>query len=119
MEIFNTIQRQEKALSPNMRFMMPEKKLFFTHCEVTFAFYRPKERTVARYLRAANIRHTDLAVFGKVYIAGTKMLFIFMDLGYCGITNDGTVTRLGHRIARLAPRGRCVYTSYRSSSAEQ
>lgn len=104
-------------MSPNMRFMMPIKKLFHTHGDVTFAFYRPKESTVDRYLRAANVRHCDFAVLGKVYIAGTKMLLLFMDLAYCGITSDGTIFKLGARIARLSQRGRQVYI-YRSSGSD-
>ncbi|QHG62680.1 hypothetical protein [Cetacean poxvirus 1] len=102
MTILSTLRYLDSIAYNNAYSILPKTKIIFEHHKILFTIYKPKEKTVQKYLSAACISHNDLTVIGKIIISDIKLLFIYMDLCYHGITSNGSIYKLGNKIDNLS-----------------
>ena len=117
METFHMLRSMERKFYADLALALPAHKSAFEHRDMLFIFYAPKAATVARYLAAADVCHSDMTVLGKLHIGGRKLLLVHMDLFYYGLSRAGAMYRLGRSIARLSLDSRKVYAHISAESA--
>ncbi|AST09545.1 hypothetical protein NY_014-144 [NY_014 poxvirus] len=101
MSILNTIRFLEKTSFYTKRRLFKEKT-YLTHKKWEFVFYEPKVSTIRRYLEIGGINHNDFVILGKATYNGVKMLFIYMNLAYYGVSKVGSIYKLGSTIDKLS-----------------
>ncbi|QGN68132.1 hypothetical protein EMCLV134R [Equine molluscum contagiosum-like virus] len=117
MDVFNNLRALENKFYADLSSAVPAEKTPLEHRGMRFVFYTPKPETVARYLEAARVPHADLAVLGKLHLGGHKLLLVYMDLSYYGLSILGDIYLLGSSIANLSLCRRKVY-AYSSPGTE-
>ncbi|AEN03725.1 hypothetical protein YKV136 [Yokapox virus] len=101
MSVLNIIRFLEKTSFYTKKRIFKDKT-FLDHKNWSFVFYQPKISTIRRYLELGYIDHNDFVILGKATFDGIKMLFLYMNLSYYGVTKSGNVYKLGTSIDKLS-----------------
>ncbi|AVD69311.1 ORF192 [Saltwater crocodilepox virus] len=71
------------------------------HNGCVYRFFAPEDDLVHRYLAQTQLRHRDFYALGEIVISDICMLLIYINMGYYGVCENGSVYYLGRRVARL------------------
>ncbi|ANS71210.1 hypothetical protein [Pteropox virus] len=69
---------------------------------------------IIKNMSSCGIRHSDYVVIGNVTINDYKMILFYMDLLYWGVTEHGTVYKLGKDFRSLSLKKRVCFPNYDS-----
>ncbi len=109
MSILNTLRFLETNAFYKSNLVLPKERIDVSHKGSLFSFYKPKLKTVRKYLESVNVYHNDLTVLGKVIMKHEKLLLVYMDLCYYGFSLSGYIFKLGRTIDSLSiGRGRRI-----------
>ncbi|AWU47166.1 hypothetical protein DP163_gp121 [Sea otter poxvirus] len=110
-DILNTLLFLEKS-----RFEIPDilDNLYgsVTIDNNTLHIYKPHQASTRRFLTSCGIFHDDVIVLGKATIKLEKLFLFYMDLAYYGVTEHGTLYKLGRSCKHLSLNNRVFIKRY-------